>query len=112
MNRYKLYKAGVDVNGALDRLGGDKELYEELLQTFKNDTHFHEMETALKAQDAGAAFSAAHAMKGEVGNMGFSRVYEVLNPLVEKLRAGDLSGTDELLEDVREAYQTLMEAIG
>lgn len=112
MNRYKLYKAGVDVNGVLHRLGGDKELYEQLLQTFKNETHLEKLEAALTSQDAKAAFDAAHALKGECGNMGFSTLYTLISVLVDKLRVGDLSGTDAMFEEIRQAYTQLLEAIG
>ena len=36
MNRYKLTKAGVDVNEGLKRLDNDKDFYEELLEKFCN----------------------------------------------------------------------------
>lgn len=112
MNRYRLYKAGVDVNDVLHRLGGDKELYDQLLQTFKNETHLEKLEKAMAEQDAKAAFDAAHALKGECGNMGFSNLYEVLSKLVEKLREGDMDGTDVLFDEVKLAYKAIIEAIG
>lgn len=112
MNRYKLHKAGVAVNDALFRLGDDKELYEELLQTFKKETRIEELEQAIANKDAEAGFAAAHAMKGEAGNMGFSRLYEALDVLVEKLRAGDTDDTEEIFEAVKSAHDDLIEAIG
>lgn len=112
MNRYKLYKAGVDVNSALARLNDDKQLYEELLQKFKCETRFSELTDALKAQDTKTAFTIAHALRGETGNMGFMRLYEVLCPLVEKLRVNDLTETEPMLEKLQSDYAALLEAIG
>lgn len=112
MNRYKLYKAGVDVNGALDRLGGDKQLYEELLQTFKNNPRIPQLEKAMAEGKVKEAFDAAHALKGETGNMGFTRLYDAVCRLVEKLRVGDMSDTEPMLAEVKAAFQTLMDAIG
>lgn len=112
MNRYKLYKAGVDVTGALNRLKNDKALYEELLQKFKTEPRFGNLINALKNKDATAAFAAAHALRGETGNMGFNCLYELLCPLVEKLRANDLSEADSYLEKLQTAYNLLLEAIG
>ena len=112
MNRFKLHKAGVAVNDALFRIGDDKELYEELLQTFKKETQIQQLEEALARKDVGAAFAAAHAMKGEAGNMGFTRLYEALNVLVDQLRTGDTGGTEEMFEEVKAAHEVLIEAIG
>lgn len=112
MNRYKLFKAGVDVTGALNRLNNDKTLYEELLQKFKVETRFSDLLSALKNKDAATAFTAAHALRGETGNMGFNCLYELLCPLVEKLRVNDLSEADIYLEKLQAAYASLLEAIG
>lgn len=112
MNRYKLYKAGVDVNDALNRLGGDKYLYDQLLQTFKNDSRFSLLEKSLTEKDVRAAFAEAHALKGECGNMGFYRLYESISHLVEKLRVEDLSDTDVMFEEIKRIYTDLIEAIG
>lgn len=111
MNRYKLYKAGVDVNSALERLGDDKELYDELLHTFKNETYLEKLKAAMDAGNPKEAFAAAHAMKGESGNMGFSKLYEALCPLVDKLRNDDLSDTGPMYEKVSAAFEELKAAI-
>lgn len=112
MNRYKLHKAGVAVNDAIMQLGGDKELYEELLQTFRKENRIAELEAALDSGDVKAAFAAAHAMKGEAGNMGFTKLYEALCILVDRLRSGTLDGTKDMYEAVKSAYDVLIEAIG
>lgn len=112
MNRYKLHKAGVDVNDALSRLDDDRELYDELLQTFKKENHLEKLEEAMAKKDAKEAFKEAHALKGETGNMGFTRLYEALSILVEKLRVEDLTDTEPMLEAVKSAYNELIEAIG
>lgn len=112
MNRYKLYKAGVDVNDVLYRLGDDKELYEQLLLTYKNESHIEKLEKAIADNDAKEAFSVAHAMKGECGNMGFSRLYDALNKLVEKLRVEDMSDIEPIMNEIKEAHNLIIEAIG
>lgn len=59
MNRYKLSKAGVDVNQGLKRLNNDKEFYESLLQKFCEDTHYEDLKAALEQGDTDAAFQAS-----------------------------------------------------
>ena len=99
MNRFKLFKAGVNVNEALVRVGNDKALYEELLERFKVDERY------------GRLLAAMAAEKGTAGNLGFTRFFDALVPLVESLRTGDLALAKASLPAVEEAYKALVEAI-
>lgn len=111
MNRYKLFQAGVDVNEALERLGGDKALYEDLLAHFKESHRYEDLVKAMDNNDAAGAFQLAHALKGTAGNLSFTRLFEALLPVVEALRAGDVESAKTSLPEVEVAYQVLMEAI-
>lgn len=111
MNRFKLFKAGVNVNEALVRVGNDKVLYEELLQRFKTDERYAKLVAALDAGDVSEAFQMGHALKGTAGNLGFTRFYEALTHLVEFLRKADLTSAKASLPAVQEAYAALLEAI-
>ena len=111
MNRYKLFQAGVDVNDALERLGGDKALYENLLVHFKESHRFADLQKAMEDKDAAQAFQLAHALKGTAGNLSFTRLFDALLPVVEALRAGDVDLAQASLPELEVAYQVLMEAI-
>lgn len=111
MNRYKLFKAGVDVNEAVERLGGDKELYEDLLQHFKNSPRYENMVKAIEADDAAEAFQLAHALKGTAGNLSFTRLFQSLKPVVEALRAGDVRLAKASMAVVDADYKILMDAL-
>lgn len=39
-NKERLMAAGIDVNGALERFMGNEALLEQMLNKFKDDTHF------------------------------------------------------------------------
>ena len=112
MNRYKLTKAGVDVNEGLKRLDNDKDFYEELLEKFCNDSHYAELKKAMEAEDMENAFKEAHALKGMAGNLSCMRLYHVLVPFVEKLRSRELEGAISIFPDVSEAYVAVLEAMG
>lgn len=112
MNRYKLTKAGVDVNEGLKRLDNDKDFYEELLEKFCSDSHFAELKKAMEAEDSELAFKAAHALKGMAGNLSCIKLYHVLVPFVEKLRNHELEGALSIFPDVSEAYTAVLEAMG
>ena len=111
MNRFKLFKAGVNVNEALVRVGNDKALYEELLERFKVDERYGRLLAAMAAEDQEEAFQMGHALKGTAGNLGFTRFFDALVPLVESLLTGDLALAKASLPAVEEAYKALVEAI-
>ena len=111
MNRYKLFQAGVDVNEALERLGGDKALYEDLLAHFKGSHRYEDLVKAMDDNDAAGAFQVAHALKGTAGNLSFTRLFKALFPVVEALRAGDIALARASLPEVEVAYQVVLEAI-
>lgn len=111
MNRYKLFQAGVNVNEAVERLGGDKELYEDLLQHFKKSPRYADMLKAIEANNAADAFQLAHALKGTAGNLSFTRLFEALKPVVEALRAGDVALAKQSLPEVEAVYKVLLEAL-
>lgn len=111
MNRYKLSKAGVDVNQGLKRLNNDKEFYESLLQKFCEDTHYEDLKAALEQGDTDAAFRASHALKGAAGNLSFVRLYSLLAPMVEELRHHNLESAKNAFPEVTAAYESLMEVL-
>ena len=105
-NGYKqqLVDAGVDVDGALDRFMENKALYKKFLLKFVEDKSFEKLMDCLDAGDASGAFMQAHALKGVAGNLGFEHLLEVLSPLTEQLRSGDMAGIPVKQEEVRKRY--------
>lgn len=112
MNRYKLTKAGVDVNEGLKRLDNDKDFYEELLEKFCNDSHYAELKKAMERKDTELAFKEAHALKGMAGNLSCTRLYSAMVPFVDQLRNHELEGASSMFPEVSEAYCAVMEAMG
>lgn len=111
MNRYRLMKAGIQVNEGIERFNGKKDVYEELLYSFPEDTNYSKMVSALEEGNAKEAFAAAHSLKGVTANLSMNRMYEALIPLVEELRKGALPETDDLLSPVADSYQEILQAI-
>ena len=58
------------------------------------DKNFDKLKEAMDAGDARAAFSAAHALKGSIGNVSLTPIYEPVCELTELLR-GKSALTDE-----------------
>lgn len=111
MNRYKLFKAGIDVNIALERLDNDKVLYEQLLHDFVADPSFKALEEAIAQKNAQEAYIAAHAMKGTAGNLSCITLYGALLPLVDSLRVNDMADAEEMFAKVKEAWQAMTAAV-
>lgn len=112
MNRYRLFKAGVDVNQGLKRMDDDIEFYEKMLKKFREDDYCRRLQDALGKSDADKAFQYAHALKGAAGNLSLVRISEAVVPLVEELRKGDAKMAEQYLPEVKTAYDALMEALG
>lgn len=87
----KLADKGCDVKGALERCVGDKELYISLLDMLFTDENYEILGNGIEKGDVDMAFAAAHALKGIIGNMGVTPMYEVVCNIVEPLRNGDIT---------------------
>ena len=102
---------GCDVDGALARFIGDRELYRSCLHTAAGDQNFELLPEALRAGKMGRAFECAHTLKGMLANMGLIPLYDIVVRIVEPLRAGEpaelLPVCDELLA-ARDRLNTLL----
>lgn len=102
---------GCDVDGALARFIGDRELYRSCLHTAAGDQNFELLPEALRAGETARAFECAHTLKGMLANMGLTPLYDVVVRIVEPLRAGETAGLlpacDELLA-ARDRLNTLL----
>ena len=78
---------------------------------FLNDTSYQTLEETLKEKNVEQAFRAAHTLKGVCLNLGFDNLFTVSSELTERLRAGELDGTEELFEKVKEQYEITVKAI-
>jgi len=88
-----------EVDAAIDRLGGDIELYNDLVTRFLDDTagSRQRLEAAIQQSDAAMIHRAAHGLKGLAASIGAVEVANSLAELEEIGRRGDLKTiTDEL----------------
>lgn len=111
MNRYKLTKAGINVNEGLIRFNNDADLYEEFLSTFISDTNYDNMITAINNKDIKASFFYAHSLKGLAGNLSLASLFDSLIPLVESLRSESFDDIDTLLEPINTAYNNVINVL-
>ena len=84
---------------ALERVGGDQELLEEVAQLFLDDypNSVAEIEQALADGDPRGVERGAHSLKGAVSNFGATSVVETAMALELAGRNGDLSTVPDQL---------------
>ena len=87
----KLEEFGADVKDGLERCLDDEEFYLELIHSSWERSHYERIDAAIRAGDLDEAFEAAHALKGVLGNLALTPIYEPVSELTEHLRAGDTS---------------------
>ena len=83
----ELKALGADVETGLSRCVGNEALYLKLVGMGLGDTKFEELESAVKAGNLDKAFELCHSLKGVIGNLALTPLYEALSDLTEKLRA-------------------------
>lgn len=97
----KLEQAECDVRGALERFLDDKDLYEQFYKQLLFDDNFNLLGKAIEDGLLTEAFEHAHMLKGVIGNMGLTPLFETTCDIVEPLRIGSDEG-------VKENYQKLL----
>ena len=83
----ELKNNGADVNTGLSRCVGKEDLYLKLVNMGLGDAKFEELGVALQSGDLQKAFELCHALKGVIGNLGLTPLFDSLSALTEKLRA-------------------------
>ncbi|MFQ9704071.1 MAG: hypothetical protein ACLR0U_22080 [Enterocloster clostridioformis] len=64
VRKERLMVAGIDVNGTLERFMGNEALLEQMLNKFKDDTHFQKLlEAAKQLNGDGEAFIFPYAQR-------------------------------------------------
>ena len=80
---------GADYTATMERFMQNEALYLRLLGKLLSDDNLRLLGAALQAGERPVAFDAAHTLKGVVGNLGLTPLYEALCAIVEPLRTGD-----------------------
>ena len=79
--------------------------YLQLVGAMLEDANFAKLDAAVEAKDAKAAFEAAHALKGALGNLALTPVCKPVEEITEKLRGQDT------MPDIADLYQQYKEAL-
>ncbi len=104
-------KMGGNYDGAMHRLAKEDRI-RRFLGLFLKDGSFQNLEAAVGAKDWGAAFRAAHTLKGVAMNLDLDRLAKSSSELTEALR-GEAPTVDvePLFIEVRQDYQLTVDTI-
>lgn len=83
----ELNKIGINTDEGIARCMGSESLYIKLVNMVPDEKNFDKLKAAADAGDMSAAFEAAHALKGVLGNLSLTQMYEKSSEITELLRA-------------------------
>ena len=108
MTLEELRAFGADVDDGLARCMNMEDFYLRLVGTLKDAKEFDALDAAIQAGDLDAAFEAAHALKGVLGNLSITPVYEPVCEVVELLRARQDADYPALLAPIRAKWDEFL----
>ncbi len=103
----KLNDFGANTSEGLSRCYGNEMLYLRLVGMIPAEANFDKLKEAIDMGDLNAAFEAAHALKGVLGNLSLTPMYEKCSELTELLRARTDMDYSQLLSDLLEQKEVL-----
>jgi CheY-like chemotaxis protein len=109
--------AGIDVDGGLKRVAGNRRLYRDLLAQFvaKEGDANTRVSAALESGDRKLAERIAHTLKGVAANIGIKQVHAAAEKLERAIREGDAAVPvvlEELASVLGPQIQTIQQALG
>ena len=78
---------GANTDEGLERCMGMEDFYLEMVELGVSDERFDSLLGLLEAGDLDEAFEVVHALKGVIGNLALTPLYETICEITEHLRA-------------------------
>ncbi len=114
--RKQLEEGGADVETTLKRFMGNDAIYQKFLGKFPADPNYANLGTNIEAGAFEEAYKCAHALKGVVGNLGLTPIYEKVSELVEEMRNKtseevDAARANALWQEIKVVYEKFIAII-
>jgi CheY-like chemotaxis protein len=113
----KRIESSVDValineQAVLKGLGGDRELFADVLSLFLEDGKrlFQDIQSAVAGKDPAALARSAHALKGSIANLSSGAAHKYSAELEKMGRNGEISSAPEFIPKLEDAFQKLRSA--
>lgn len=91
---------GANVDEGLARCVGNEALYLRLVGTVQVETGFDTLQKAIEDKRLKDAFEAAHSLKGVLGNLAITPLYEPMREITEFLRVETDMDYSELMATI------------
>ena len=98
---------GADTEAGLRCCVDNEALYLRLTGMAAQDAGINRLREALDAHDLDAAFEAAHALKGVMGNLALTPLYTPISAMTELLRARADADYAPLMAEIQAQYTAL-----
>ena len=99
---------GANTEEGLGRCMGNEALYLKLVGVMLADKNFDKLKSAIEAENLDEAFEAAHALKGALGNLALTPLYEKAASLTEFLRNRAEADYGGLVSDLLASRDSLL----
>jgi PAS domain S-box-containing protein len=103
----------IDLGVALNRFGGDKEFFKEMVDEFLNyaPKQLEILTKAIERGDAKVVEREAHSIKGASGNLGAKHLADLSLQLELLGRTKDLAGAEEIIDNLKRELKHLEENV-
>ena len=103
-----LKKWGANTEEALQRCMNNEALYLKLISMFFDKNSYNELKEALANDDLDKAFQAAHALKGVLGNLSLTPLFNIIFEVTELLRNRTKTDYSGYLQKYENLYSELL----
>ncbi len=100
---------GANVEEGLERCMGMEDFYIEMIELGLADERFENLGPQLDAGNLEEAFETTHALKGVIGNLALTPLYETICEITEHLRASDQIDYKPLYDKLLEQRKQIMD---
>lgn len=102
-----LREYGANVDEGLTRCMNNEAFYIKLVTMVTNDKKLTQLEEQLAANDLGAAFETAHALKGMYANLSLAPLSDPIGEMTELLRSKTDTDYSALLSEAKKQFEKL-----
>ncbi|MBR5914348.1 MAG: Hpt domain-containing protein [Selenomonadaceae bacterium] len=106
-----LNEFGVDTKEGLTRCMNNQKFYFRMISMGLSNDSFEKLGKALEENNLDEAFEAAHALKGVLGNLALTPIYNPLSEMTEMLRAKKTADYTAMYEPIMEMRNQLLQMI-
>ena len=96
----KLNVFGANTAEGIARCVNNEAFYLRMVDKAMSDANYDKLETAIHAGDKDAAFEAAHALKGVLGNLSLTPILDPVMEITDLLRSGADADYEAILSKI------------